>query len=64
MNEYLMITTGDFIHLTDDDLKKKRMSIDAAIDSCRKILFDVVVKRPEEDFFVPFWSIERGYSCN
>ena len=61
MNEYLMITTGDFIHLTDDDLKKKRMSIDAAIDSCRKILFDVVIKREGEEVYTSFWSLERGY---
>ena len=56
-----MITAGDFIHLTDDDLKKKRMSIDAAIDSCRKILFDVVIKREGEEVYTPFWSLERGY---
>ena len=56
-----MITTGDFIHLTDDDLKKKRLSIDAAIDSCRKILFDVVIKREGEEVYTPFWSLERGY---
>lgn len=64
MNEYLMITNGDFIHLTDEDLKKKRTSIDVAIDGCRKILFEVVVKRPDQEFFTPFWSMERGYSCN
>lgn len=64
MNEYLMITNGDFIYLNDEDLEKQHMSIDAAIDSCRKILFDVVVKRPGEEVYTPFWSLERGYSCN
>lgn len=64
MTEYLMITTGDFIYLNDEILKQKKMSIDAAIDSCRKILFDVVIKRPGEEVFTPFWTLERGYRCN
>ena len=64
MTEYLMITNSSFIHLTDDDLKKKRMSIDVAIDSCRNILFDVVIKRAGEEIYTTFWSSEQGYSCN
>ena len=64
MTEYLMITNSSFIHLTDDDLKKKRMSIDVAIDSCRNILFDVVIKRAGEEIYTPFWTPEQGYSCN
>ena len=61
MTEYLMITRDNFIHMTDKDLHKKKMSIDDAIHSVRRVLFEVVAKREGEEVYTNFWTPERGH---
>lgn len=61
MREYLMITRDNFIHFTDKDLAKKKITIDDAIRDVRRVLFEVVAKDESEQFFTDFWTPERGY---
>ena len=61
MTEYLMITCDNFIHFTDKDLAKKKITIDDAIHDVRRVLFEVVAKDESEQFFTDFWTPERGY---
>ena len=61
MMEYLMITRDNFIHVTDKDLSKKKITIEDAIKDVRRVLFEVVAKDESEEFFTDFWCPERGY---
>lgn len=61
MTEYLMITRDNFIHLTDTDLRKKKMGIEDVIHEIRRVLFEVVAKENGQEVFTDFWTPERGF---
>lgn len=61
MTEYLMITRDNFIHVTDKDLAKKKITIEDAIKEVRRVLFEVVAKDESEEFYTDFWTPEQGY---
>lgn len=61
MTEYLMITRDSLIHITEQDLRKKKTTIEDAINDVRRILFEVVAKEETEEFYTDFWTPERGF---
>lgn len=59
--EYLMITRDNFIHVTEQDLRKKKTTIEQVIHDIRRILFEVVAKENGQEIFTDFWTPERGF---
>ena len=59
--EYLMITRDSLIHITEQDLRKKKTTIEDAINDVRRILFEVVAKEETEEFYTDFWNPEQGF---